>query len=71
VNDTERRLIGEIGALADRVRALRRTGGTSYDGGQIQALEVQSRAKWEQLRSLRAGPVNIDPPAPANRSNRR
>ena len=71
MNETERRLIDEIGGLADRVRALRRIGGASYDGGQIKALETQSRAKWEELRSLRAGPVNIDPPAPMNRSNRR
>lgn len=71
LNDLERRLIDDIGGIADRVRELRRTGGTSYDGGQIKALEVQSRAKWEELRSLRAGPVNLDPPAPTNRSNRR
>lgn len=69
MNDSEQRLLVEIGKIADRVRALR-VPGVVHDGSQIKALETQSRAKWEQLRSLRAGPINPDLPPPTNRSNR-
>ncbi len=71
MNDTEQqRIINDIGAIADRVRAIRAPG-MDHDGGQIKALEAQSRSKWDELRALRAGPINIDLPAPSNRSNRR
>jgi hypothetical protein len=71
LNDSEqKRLIDDIGRIADRVRAIRAPG-MDHDGGQIKALEAQSRTKWEQLRALRAGPINTDLPAPSNRSNRR
>lgn len=61
-DERERRLLTEIGGLSDRIRALRGTGASN--GTQIRALEAQSRAKWEELRLLRAGSVNLDLPAP-------
>ena len=69
-NETERRLLADIGRIADRVRAIRGPG-VYHDGAAIKALETESRAKWEQLRTLRAGPINPDLPPPTNRSNRR
>jgi hypothetical protein len=69
VNETERRLLIDIGKIADKVRAIR-SPGMVHDPSQIKALEAQSRAKWEQLRSLRAGPVNHELPPPAPPTNR-
>ncbi|HLB23109.1 MAG TPA: hypothetical protein VJP07_03365 [Dehalococcoidia bacterium] len=69
--ESERRLLAEIAGIADRVRALR-AGGVFHDGAQIKALEGQSRLKWDELRALRAGPVNMEPlPTPSNRSPHR
>ncbi|HEX5480459.1 MAG TPA: hypothetical protein VFY79_12145 [Dehalococcoidia bacterium] len=56
-------LLREIGALADRVRELR----ASHRSGrseQIKALEAESRAQWERLRSLRADPTGAELPSP-------
>jgi hypothetical protein len=40
------------------------------EGSALQALEAQSRAKWDQLRVLRAGPANDIPPDRYARSSR-
>lgn len=67
----ERRLLTEIGGLFDRVRTLRAHDGVraqhvagADNGTQIKALEAQARTKWEELRSLRAGPISRDLPPP-------
>jgi hypothetical protein len=57
----ERTLLSEIAELSGRVRKLRATG-VVHDGAAIKALEAQARAKWDQLRSLRAGSMNEPPP---------
>ena len=62
----ERGLLREIGGISDRVRELRRQGAASH-GVQIKALEVESRSKWEELRMLRAGPMNDGPPVERSR----
>lgn len=62
-NDLERTLLREIDELSGRVRKLRSTG-VVHDATAIKALEAQARAKWEQLRSLRAGAMNEAPPKP-------
>jgi hypothetical protein len=59
-DDRQRRLLREIGGLSDRVRELRSTG-AGRNSTQIKALEVQSRAKWQELRMLRAAPASVDP----------
>jgi hypothetical protein len=56
----ERRLLREIGDLADRVRALR-AAPAPRDHGAIKTLEEQARAKWQALRSLRGGATAPDP----------
>ncbi len=45
--------------MADRVRDLRRTDAARNET-QIKALTVSQRAKWDDLRALRAGPANGD-----------
>jgi len=62
-NTLERTLLREIDDLSARVRKLRSTG-VVHDGNAIKALEAQARAKWDQLRSLRAGATNEAPPKP-------
>lgn len=52
-------LLNEIRGLADDVRGLRTTD-ARINGAEIRSLEERSRAKWEQLRRLRAGPIDID-----------
>ena len=37
------------------------------DGAQFKALKAQSRAKWEELRLLRAGPVTAELTSPRRR----
>jgi hypothetical protein len=64
--EQEGRLLREIGGISDRVRELRRQGAASH-GVQIKALEGESRAKWEELRMQRAGPMNDGPPIPRSR----
>jgi hypothetical protein len=66
VDPREIEILREIGALSERVRALRRPEGR-LDGTQIKALEVQSRSKWEELRLLRAGSVVVDSSSPRRR----
>ncbi len=66
VDPREAEILREIGALFDRVRALRQPAGR-LDGVQIKALEGQSRAKWEELRLLRAGPAVADLSSPRRR----
>ena len=65
----EDRLIAEITNLADRIRAMRLPG-ASGETASIKALEAESRAKWDELRALRAGPVNVDEIPRYGRSSR-
>jgi hypothetical protein len=65
----EARLLGEIGGINDRVRALRSK--PHRDGAQIKALEGEARTKWEELRRLRAGPPSPDAGMPHGRGLRR
>jgi hypothetical protein len=58
----EAKLLREVGAISDRIRALRRKD-AGLHGAQIKALEAESRLKWEQLRSLRAGPQTGEEPS--------
>jgi len=60
--DREQRLLDDIGKLADRVRTLRATPGV-IDSPGIKALEDQSRSKWQELRTLRAGPAAANAPS--------
>lgn len=54
----ERRLLGEIGVLSDRLRALRAT--ARPDSSEIRPIEAQMSLKWQELRLLRAGPINAE-----------
>jgi hypothetical protein len=56
VPPAERRLLAELGALSDRIRALR--AGRHPNGAEIRPLEAQTSLKWQELRLLRAGPIN-------------
>lgn len=69
-NESEQKLLSDIAGIADKVRAMRRPG-ARYEASEIRALEDQSRTKWQELRMLRAGPVNSEPPLPRERSSRR
>ena len=62
----EAQLLREVGSIYDKVRALR-VKEAGRNGPQIKALETESRLKWEQLRSLRAGPATGEPLPPENR----
>lgn len=62
----EQRLLSELGILADRIRALRTEGRRNAE--KITPLEAQTSLKWQQLRLLRAGPVNAEAIAPSTRS---
>ena len=66
VDPREAQILREIGGLFDRVRELRGSDGR-LDGTQIKALEGESRAKWQELRLLRAGPVIADLSSPRRR----
>ncbi len=57
--DPERHLLDEIGGLVDRARHLRARDAVR-NGSQIKSLEGQARAKWDELRLLRAGPADLD-----------
>ena len=57
----ERKLLRQIGELADRVRALR-AAPAPRDHQAIKSLEDQSRAKWQELRSIRGGSRAQEPP---------
>jgi hypothetical protein len=52
----ERRLLAELGVLSDRIRALRAE--RRPNGANITPLEAQASLKWQELRLLRAGPLN-------------
>jgi hypothetical protein len=67
--DGERRILSEITRLANKIRESRRRG-ANRQSGEIEALEAATRAKWDELRLLRAGPVNNDPPPRYSRSSR-
>jgi hypothetical protein len=54
----ERRLLADLGALSDRIRVLRAEG--HPNGVQIRPLEAQASLKWQELRLLRAGSINVD-----------
>ena len=53
-------LLRELGTIAIRIRALR-----AHDAGhhitQVKALEAQVRLKWDEMRALRAAPVDDVP----------
>ena len=56
----ERRLLTEIGEIADRVRGLRQSDAMRHTV-QIKELTGNMRTKWAELRALRAPPGNDDP----------
>jgi hypothetical protein len=58
INPSERQILGELGVLSDRLRALRATPRPSADD--IRPVEAQMSLKWQQLRYLRAGPANAE-----------
>ncbi len=62
--EREQRLLREIAGISDRVHELRREGAVGQ-GVQIKALELESRAKWTEVRRLRAS-VNEGPPPPGD-----
>ena len=68
-NPDEGRLLGDVGVLAQRLRTLR-SATPRPDASQIDAVEAQISLKWQQLRLLRAGPVNAEAHWPARRSLR-
>ena len=51
--DDERRLLSEIGKMAERLRELRATGAMRNEA-QIKTLTAQLRQKWEEMRAMRA-----------------
>jgi hypothetical protein len=67
VDEPERRLLAEIGELADRIRSIRRTRARE-DSAKIASLSEDLRGKWERLRRLRAPAA---PALPENRSHYR
>ena len=58
--DRETQILHEIGGLSDRVRGLRAQSAFQH-GAQIKALEQEMRAKWAELRTLRATPNGVPP----------
>ena len=68
--ERERALLREIGVLHDKLRAMRASGAMAR-ATEIKAIETQSRAKWEELRTVRARPVNGDLPEPTARGHYR
>lgn len=52
-------LLRDIGALADRLRDLRRTDAVRHDA-QIKALTGDLQLKWGEIRALRAAPTEGD-----------
>jgi hypothetical protein len=67
--DQERRLLAEIGEIADRVRDLRQTD-AMRNTVQIKALTDHMRSKWAEMRALRAPPGNDDPLSRGRKGNR-
>jgi hypothetical protein len=68
VNPAERRILGELGVLSDRLRALRAA--RQPNAEEIRPVEAQMSLRWQQLRLLRAGPINAEAHAPSRRSSR-
>lgn len=64
----ERRLLAEVGVLSDSLRALRAA--PRPDRNETRSIEAQMSLKWQQLRLLRAGPVNAEPQPATRRSGR-
>ena len=64
----EQGLLEEVGRLSDRIRVLRGRGAMN-NGIQIKALEAEMRTKWGELRSMRAGPMNVELQAPRARGH--
>lgn len=70
MSEAESRLLSDIAGIADKVRAIRASSKT-YNSDKIKLLEAESRNKWTELRTLRAGPINLEElPAPNRRSPR-
>jgi hypothetical protein len=64
----ESRILRELAGIADKVRAIR-SSSKAYNSDKIKALEAESRNKWTELRTLRAGPINLEElPTPSRRS---
>jgi len=61
----ETQLLLEIGGLSDRVRGLRLQSAFQHSA-QIKELEQKIRAKWADLRSLRATPSGAPPEGGSN-----
>ena len=55
---SERRLLAELGGLSDRIRALRAE--RRPNAVRINPLDAQASLKWQELRLLRAGPINLE-----------
>jgi hypothetical protein len=66
VNPAERHILGELGVLSNQLRALRAS--PNADG--IRSIEAQVSLRWQQLRLLRAGPINTEAHVPSRRSGR-
>jgi hypothetical protein len=68
IDPTERRILVDLGRLSDRLRVLRSAGQAAVN--EIRLVEAQMSLKWQQLRSLRAGPINAEEHSPERRTNR-
>ena len=66
----EHTLLRELGAISDRLRALRTT--QRPNGTEIRPLEAEMSLKWQELRLLRAGlPTEELPPYRSRRGGQR
>jgi hypothetical protein len=68
INPLERSILGELGVLSERLRALRAAKPPNVDD--IRPVEAQMSLRWQELRLLRAGPVNAEAHVPQRRSKR-
>lgn len=59
IRDSERRLLSEIGAIADRTRELRRSDAVRHQA-EIKLLAGDLHEKWQAIRKLRAPAVAGD-----------
>jgi len=66
--DQETRLLAEIEGISRKVRGLRHVAARE-NAAEIKLLEAKARSKWEELRSLRAGPAAIDVTLPRSRGH--
>ncbi len=60
--DRRTRLMKEINRLSDQVRALRQKSTPTGQEIQIRHVEELLRARWDELRTLRAGGVPAEQP---------